>query len=54
MDNWERTTFAMTPTELEIHDAVVAMERVLEHCELRKTTRSALEQAVWALRGTTR
>lgn len=50
MDEWERTAFAMTPAELEIHEAVIAMERVVEHCELRKTTRAALEHAIWALR----
>ena len=49
MDVWERSAFAMSASDLDIHEAVMAVERVLEQCELAQSARSALEQAVAAL-----
>ncbi len=51
MVEWDRSMFAISGSEHEIHDAVVAMLRVLDHVGVSDTTRQTLEHAVRALRG---
>jgi hypothetical protein len=50
MDAWDRTDFATTADALDVHEARIALERVLESCRLEPTTREILEFAVVALR----
>jgi len=51
MTDWEREPFARSPAELDLHEALLAVERVLERSDLKLMpgARQALEQAVWAL-----
>jgi hypothetical protein len=51
MSTWDRSKFAMSGSEHEIHEAVVAMLRVLENAGISDSARQALERAVGALRG---
>jgi hypothetical protein len=51
MGVWERSMFAMSGNEHEMHEAVVAMLRVLDNAGISDTARQALERAVSALRG---
>ncbi len=51
MGTWDRSMFAMSGNEQEIHEAVVAMLRVLEHARISDSARQALERAVGELRG---
>ena len=51
MGTWDRSMFAISGNEHEIHEAVVAMLRVLEKASISDAARQALERAVGALRG---
>ncbi len=47
---WDRSMLGMTGSELELHEAVTAMERALRCDELDTTARTALANAIGALR----
>ena len=51
---WERSDFAMTVAELEIHEALTAISRLLDGSHIDPVTRRALSVAVEALRAETR
>lgn len=51
---WERSHFAMTVPELEIHEALMAISRLLDGSTIGAVTRRALSQAVDALRAEAR
>lgn len=51
---WERSHFAMTVAELEIHEALMAISRLLEGSDVGPVARRALSHAVDALRAETR
>ena len=51
MGSWDRSMFVMSGDEHELHEAVVAMLRVLENEGISDFARQALERAVGALRG---
>lgn len=46
---WERSTFAMTAADLEIHEAVMAMSRLLDGDHIGPISRRALRFALNAL-----
>jgi hypothetical protein len=50
---WERSLFAMTVEELEIHEALTAISRLLEGSHIGPAARRALSVAVEALRAET-
>ena len=50
MDAWDRSQFAMDPSELLVEEAVRAMLRVLEESNVTEPARRAVMQAVHALR----
>lgn len=50
MDAWQRSPFAMSAEDLDVHEAVMAIQRVLDACDLSAPAREALERAVGALR----
>ena len=47
---WERSDFAMTVSELEIHDTLVAISRLLDGSDIGPVTRRALSHAAYLLR----
>ena len=47
---WERSMLGMTGSELDLHEALTAMERALGCDELEQPTRRALAEAVALLR----
>lgn len=51
MEAFERSAFVTSAEDLDIHDALMAMQRVLDQRELGRAAREALERAVSALRG---
>jgi hypothetical protein len=51
---WERSHFAMTVAELEIHEALTAISRLLDGSNIGPAARRALSVAVEALRAETR
>lgn len=51
---WERSAFAMTVPELEIHEALMAISRLLDGSDIGPVARRALCQAADALRAETR
>jgi hypothetical protein len=50
METFDRSAFAMSTEDLEVQEALVAMQRVLDQDELTWRARQALERAVSALR----
>ena len=46
---WERSNFAMTVAELEIHEALMAISRLLDGSDICPSTRQALSLAIEAL-----
>ncbi len=50
MDAWDRSLFAMDPSELLAEEAVRAMMRVLEEAAISEPVRGAVREAVRALR----
>jgi hypothetical protein len=51
---WERSNFAMTAPELEIHEALMAIARLLDGSDIGPAARRALSHAVDALRAEAR
>jgi hypothetical protein len=51
---WERSDFAMTVAELEIHEALMAISRLLDGEDIGPVARRALSHAADALRTETR
>ena len=49
-NEWERSCFAMSVDELEVHEAVVAMERLLDGSHIGPVARRALRFAINALK----
>jgi len=49
LGDWERSSFAMTVQELEIHEAVLAMSRLLDGDHVGPISRRALRFALNAL-----
>ena len=47
---WDRSMLGMTGSELDLHEALTAMERALGCDELEQPTRRALAEAVAMLR----
>ncbi len=50
MSGWEQHELAMTGSELEVQEALVAMQRVLDRDELCAETFEVLRDAMSALR----
>jgi hypothetical protein len=50
MSVWERSNLTMTGSELEVQEALVAMQRVLDGAELNTEAREVLADAMSALR----
>jgi len=53
MDTWDRSQFAMNPSELIVEEAMRAMLRVLEEAQVDTSARLALLRALGALRTNT-
>ena len=51
---WERSDFAMTVPELEIHETLMAISRLLDGSHIGPVARRALSHAADALRAETR
>ncbi len=51
---WERSDFAMTVPELAIHEALMAISRLLDGSDIDPVARRALSHAADALRAETR
>lgn len=49
-ETWDRSVFALTIEQLELQEAQLAIQRALEHRDLREETRQALVLAVEMLR----
>jgi hypothetical protein len=47
---WERSNFAMTVAELELHEALMAVSRLLDGSDIGPAARRALSLAAEALR----
>jgi hypothetical protein len=47
---WDRSMLGMTGSELDLHEALTAMERALGCDELERCTRLALAEAIALLR----
>jgi hypothetical protein len=50
MSNWERSAFALTADEHEVHEAIMALMRVLQHTAVGESTRFAIQGTLNALR----
>ncbi|MDH3213677.1 MAG: hypothetical protein OEM05_14445 [Myxococcales bacterium] len=50
MDAWERSRFAISGAEHEVHEAIMALLRVLQHARVSESTRFAIQGALSALR----
>ena len=50
-DEWDRSDFAMSEEELELEEAVRAIQRLLDRPQLPRLTREALQSAVHVLKG---
>lgn len=50
MSGWQRSDLVMTGSELEVQEALVAMQRVLDGGDLTSETREVLADALSALR----
>lgn len=51
MESWDRSAFATTPDELEIEEAIRAVERLVHNRSISNGTRASLQMALEALRG---
>jgi len=51
---WERSNFAMTAPELEVHEALMAISRLLDGSHIGAVARCALSHALDALRAEAR
>ena len=51
---WERSDFAMTVAELEVHEALMAISRLLDGNDIGPLARRALARAAYTLRAETR
>jgi hypothetical protein len=51
MESWDRSRFATSAADLEIEEAIRAVERVIESPTLKGSTRVSLCMALEALRG---
>jgi len=51
---WDRSDFAMTVAEIEIHEALMAISRLLDGADIGPLTRRALARAAYTLRTETR
>lgn len=49
-EGWERQAFAMTVEELEVHEAMLAIARLLDGQQVSIGTRRTLERSLRALR----
>jgi hypothetical protein len=50
MSAWERSHFAMSAADQEVHEAIMALLRVLQHAPVSESTRFAIQRALSALR----
>jgi hypothetical protein len=50
MSDWERSAFALSAAEQEVHEAIMALMRVLQHTAVGESTRFAIQGALNALR----
>ena len=50
MTEWDRSLFATTPEDLEIEEAIRAVERVANSSHIKGSTRVSLRLALQALR----
>ena len=50
MSDWERSPFALSAAEHEVHEAIMALTRVLQHAAVSESTRFAIQGALNALR----
>lgn len=50
MSDWERSLFALSAAEHEVHEAIMALMRVLQHTAVNESTRFAIQGALNALR----
>lgn len=50
MEAWDRSPFALTPDELEVEEAIRAVERVIASEKITPSTRVSLRLALEALR----
>jgi hypothetical protein len=50
LGEWERSAFAMTVADLEIHEALMAISRLLDGSDIGPAARRALSLAAEALR----
>ncbi len=50
MSDWERSLFVMSAAEHEVHEAIMALMRVLQHTAVNESTRFAIQGALNALR----
>lgn len=50
MEAWDRSLFASTPDELEVEEAIRAIERVIASGSIQNSTRVSLRLALEALR----
>ena len=50
MSDWERTPFVLSAAEHEVHEAIMALMRVLQYTALNESTRFAIQGALNALR----
>lgn len=50
MERWDRSAFASTPDELEIEEAIRAVERLIHNRSISNSTRASLAMALDAMR----
>jgi hypothetical protein len=50
MSEWERSPFAMSAADQDVHEAIVALLRVLQHAPVSESTGFAIRRALSALR----
>ena len=50
MSDWERFPFALSAAEQDVHEAIMALMRVLQHTAVNESTRFAVQGALNALR----
>ena len=50
MSDWERFPFALSAAEQDVHEAIMALMRVLQYTAVSESTRFAIQGALNALR----
>jgi hypothetical protein len=50
MERWDRSAFASSPDELEIEEAIRAVERLIHNRSISNATRASLAMALDAMR----